>query len=129
MIEEFKKARIFSALSILINHKNGNLAKKHNTELNFFSNQLKKENFEGWFSSIDNKGTVEVALINDNNIFEIIKSIPLINNSNNGNMSNNQIKIKNWGIKYKVYSIENPVILNIHERYKNMILILKLKQN
>jgi hypothetical protein len=121
MVEEFKKARIFSSLSTLINHKNGNLAKKHNIELNFFSNKLKKENFDGWFSSIENKGTVEVALINDNNIFKIIESTPLMNNWNNGNINNNQVKIKNWGKKYKVYSIENPVIININERYKNMI--------
>ena len=44
-----------------------------------------------------------------------------MNNWNNGNMNNNQVKIKNWGKKYKVYIIENPVIININKRYKNMI--------
>jgi len=121
MVENLKKARIFSALSTLINHKNGNLAKRHNNELNFFSNQLIKENFDGWFSSIENKGNVEVALINNNNTFEIIDSHSLINNWNNGNINNNIVKIKNWGKKYKVYTVEYPIILNINERYKNMM--------
>ena len=121
MIEDIKKARIYSALSILINHKNGNLAKRHKEELEFFTKQLKKDNLDGWFSSIENKGTVEVSLINDKNLYEIVETEPLMNNWNNGNINNNVIKIKNWGMKYKVYSIEYPVIFNINERYKPML--------
>ena len=114
MIEEFKKLRIFSALNTFINHPNANLAKRHNKELNFFSNQLKKENFDGWFSSIENKGTVEVSLINDTNLFEILKSELYKNN-------NNKLNIKNWTKNYNISIIENNVILNINERYKDMI--------
>lgn len=121
MIEDIKKARIYSALSTLINHKNGNLAKRHKEELEFFTKRLKKENLDGWFSSIENKGTVEVALINDKNLYEIVETKALMNNWNNGNINNNVIKIKNWGTKYKVYSTEYPIILNINERYKPII--------
>ena len=121
MIEDIKKARIYSALSTLINHKNGNLAKRHKEELEFFTKQLKKENLDGWFSSIENKGTVEVALINNKNLYEIVETKALMNNWNNGNINNNVIKIKNWGTTYKVYSTEYPIIFNINERYKPMI--------
>lgn len=121
MIEDLKKGRIYSALSTLINHPNANLVKRHNKELYFFSNQLKKENFDGWFSSIEDKGTIEVALINNNNIFEILESKLLINNWKNGNINNNQLNIKNWGKIYKVYIIEKSIILCINERYKDII--------
>ena len=121
MIEDIKKARIYSALSTLINDKNGNLAKRHKEELDFFTKQLKKENLDGWFSSIENKGTVEVSLINDKNLYEIVETELLMNNWNNGNINNNVIKIKNWWRKYNVYSIEYPVIFNINERYKPML--------
>ena len=33
-----------------------------------------KENLDGWMSSIENKTTIEVSLINDSNIFEPIKT-------------------------------------------------------
>lgn len=116
MVEEFKKVRIYSALSVFINHPNSNLAKRHTKELIFFSEQLKKENFDGWFSSIENKGTVEVSLINDNSLFEIVKCDIFKNN----NKINNNLG-KNWGKNYEISIIHNPVILNINERYKDMI--------
>ena len=35
--------------------------------------KLESENFDGWFTSIENSATVEVCLLNDKNIFTIIK--------------------------------------------------------
>ena len=113
MVEEIKRVRIYSALSTFINHPNANLAKKHTNELFFFSEQLKKENFDGWFSSIENKGTVEVALMNDCNLYQILNCDLLKNN-------NNKINKKNWS-DYKICSMENPIILNINERIKDML--------
>jgi len=144
MIESFKKAKIYSALSNLRDHPNKNLAKKHISELFIFSKYLKKENFDGWFTSIENKGTVEAALLNNKNIFEILDltdfkntisremcskleegqgrfSEPFINNWRNGNISNNELNIKNWGKKYSVCTVSFNAILNINERYKEMI--------
>jgi hypothetical protein len=113
MVEDIKKVRIYSALSTFINHPNANLAKKHKKELYFFSEQLKKENLDGWFSSIENKGTVEVALINNNSLYEIMNCDLLKNN-------NNKINNKNWG-NYNIYTIKNPIILNINERFKDIL--------
>ena len=121
MIEDCKKARIYSALSILINHPNCNLAKKHKDQLIIFSKELKKEGFNGWFSSIENKGTVEVSLINNQNLYEVIKTEDFTNNWKNGNINDNKINIKNWGKKYEICTIQNPVIMNLNSRYENII--------
>ena len=121
MIEDFKKARIYSALSTLTNHPNANLSKKHKDQLIIYSKELKKEGFNGWFSSIENKGAVEVALINDESLFEVIKSEDFINNWKNGNINCNKINLKNWGRKYEICTIESPVKMNLNSRYENMI--------
>ena len=121
MIEAFKKARIYSALSTLTNNPNANLAKKHKDQLIIFSNELKKTGFNGWFSSIENNGTVEVALINIENVFEVIKSEDFINNWKNGNINSNKINVKDWGKKYEICTITNPIIMNLNRRYENMI--------
>lgn len=123
MIDYIGKTHIFSSLEKLIDHPNKNLAKKHNDILKIIVKELKKENFNGWFSSIENKSHVEVALINNKNIYEIIETNNLKRNWRNGyynNNNNNKIEKKNWG-KYKICSIEIPVILNINKKYKEML--------
>jgi len=123
MIDHIAKIKIYSSLEDFIEHPNKNLAKKHDFILKEMSKKLKKENLDGWFSSIENKSNVEVALINDKNIYEIYDSKEFKKNWNNGYYSgdNNEIIVqKRWG-KYKISIIENPVILNINKKYKNMI--------
>lgn len=113
MIESCNKARIFSSLNLFTDHPSLNLAKKYPDQLYCYVNELKKENFDGWFSSIENKVTVEVALINDPTLFEIIKTEKLQRVWRNGG----EDRLKDWGKKFNICTIENPVILNIHERY------------
>ena len=74
MINECKKAKIFSSLNLFTNHPNLNLAKKDEKQLFCYVNELIKENLDGWISSIENKTSIEVSLINDSNIFEPIKT-------------------------------------------------------
>jgi hypothetical protein len=122
MIDSLKKAKIYFGLNNITNYPNKNLSKKNKSELIILSNILKKENFDGWFSSIDNnKGTVEAVFINDPNIFEIIESLPLINNWRNGYFNNDVLNIKNWGKKYSVCTINYSALLNINEKYREMI--------
>jgi hypothetical protein len=117
MINNIIKARIFSSLNLFTTHPSLNLAKKYNNNLLCYVTKLKEDKLDGWFSSIENKMSVEVALINDNNIFEIIKTEKLERNWNNGNYN----RLKNWGIKYNICSIQNPVILRLNIRYKKML--------
>jgi hypothetical protein len=123
MVDEIIKNKILSNLNSFTNHKNGIMIKRHNNILKLFSTKLKKENFDGWFSSIEDKSAVEVALINNDDIFEVVKTEELKRNWRNGNCANqNNIKIpKNWGYLYPISTIERPVKLKINLRYKKMI--------
>ena len=121
MIDSIRKTYIFSSLHKFITSLNENLAKKNDNNLKCFVEELKKENFDGWFSSIENKSSVEVSLINDTNIYEIIKTEELKRNWRNGNYLNNIITIKNWGTKYKIYTIDYPVIFKLNKRFKKLI--------
>jgi hypothetical protein len=125
MIDCIGKTHIFSSLNKLINHPKKNLAKTENKVLTEITKDLKNENYDGWFSSIENKSHVEVALINNKNIYEIIETKKLKRNWSNGyynnNNNNNSIIKKNWGKIYKISCIETPVILNINKKYKKMI--------
>ena len=121
MIDEFKKAKIFSSLNLFTNHPNLNLAKKHNNQLYCYVKELIKENLDGWMTSIENKTTIEVSLINDSNIFKPIKTEKLKRNWRNGNLYEDEKKLKLWGKKYSICTIEKPVILFLNDRYKKMI--------
>lgn len=88
-------------------------------------NELKKETFDGWFSYIENKGFVEIALINDKKLFEVIDTQKLNRNWSNGNNLNNKITVKNWRKKYEICTIKTPIALNINKKYESMIIKYK----
>jgi len=62
-IKDFRKAHINSSLNELSNNSDY-LSKLKNTRKYCFREYLLKEDFDGWFSSIENRTTIEVALIN-----------------------------------------------------------------
>jgi hypothetical protein len=78
---------------------------------------MKQEGFQGWFSSIEGRTAIEVALINDPTIFEAISSEPMVYDWNHGTPSNNYNKY--WGTQYPV--TERPLEFRVHSRYKEMI--------
>jgi len=121
MIENFRKTFIFSSLNIFSNHPNLNLAKKNDNNLKSYVKELKKENFDGWFTSIENKSSIEVALINDNSLFEVIKTEEFSRNFRNGNNLNNIITTKNWGKKYPICSIEYPLTFKINNKFQQLL--------
>jgi hypothetical protein len=121
MIERFRKTYIFSSLNAFTNHPNLNLAKKNDNNLKSFVKKLGKDSFDGWFTSIENKGGVEVALVNDNSLFEIIKTEEFTRNWRNGNNLNNVITTKNWGTKYPICSIKYPIVFKINSRFQKFI--------
>jgi len=121
MIEDCKKLKILSSLNILTNHTYLTSAKLKKEQFVSYVEELKKENFDGWFTSIDNRAAVEIALINDKNIFDVIKTEKLNPYWRRGYYNNDTIVIKDWRTKYPVCCIEKPVILNIHNRFEIMI--------
>jgi len=123
MIDYIGRTHIFSSLNQILDHPSKNLAKLNFDFLKKMVKELKKEHFNGWFSSIENKSPVEIALINNKDIYEIIETKEIKKNWNNGHYSennNNIIILKKWG-KYKICTIEKPVILNINKKYEEII--------
>jgi hypothetical protein len=84
-------------------------------------NELIKENLDGWMSSIENKTTIEVSLINDSNIFEPIKTEKLKRNWRSSFFKDDEKIFKIWGKKYEICTIEKPVILYLNDRFRIMI--------
>ena len=121
MIDNFYKTRIYSSLNKLVNHPNKNLSKINNNQLKCYADILNNNNFDGWFSSIENKSTIEVALLNNKDLFEIIKSEKMTRNWRNANNLNNIITQKNWGKKYLIYTKQLPVIFKLPFKYKKII--------
>ena len=121
MIDGFKKTHVYSALNGLINKPGLNLAKMFDGNLECYSIKLHEERFDGWFSSIENKGSVEIALLNDPSIFSYSSSEILKRSWRNSNNFNNTIAIKNWGNLYPICTLKQPVILNINERFREPI--------
>lgn len=118
MIDNFKKTHIYSALNGIIHKPGLNLAKMFDSNLACYSQKLREEHFDGWFTSIENKGTVEIALLNDPSLYSYSSSEILKRNWRNSNNLNNVVSIKNWGKLYPICTQTQPAILNIHERFR-----------
>jgi len=110
MIEDFCKRRIISSLPIL--------AKQNNSFLSTILPKLKKDNFDGWVSSIENKAYTEVALLNSDDIFTVVKVEKLKKKWRNSNNIGNSISLKNWGTKYPIFT---NVRLHLHKDFKPKI--------
>ena len=121
MIEKIQKNLIFSSLHLFTKNEMGDFSKMNDKKLLLFSDKLKSNNFDGWFTSINNKINIEVALLNNRSLFELINSDKIDENWINSNYINNKIVQKNWGIKYPICTIKNPVIFIINERYKKQL--------
>jgi hypothetical protein len=86
-----------------------------------FLEKLQKENLDGWIASIENRSNVEVAIINDPNIFEVISFETLRKNWRNGNCLGGIPECKNWGILYPISSRSLPIVFQLNEKYRQLI--------
>lgn len=122
MVKDIINLRIISALPDIIDNEKNNLDKMNIEVLNNMKIILEKEYYDGWFSSIENKGTVEVALLNGKNIFEHIGYEKLIKAWRNGNCSDDgkEIYCKIWKSHYKLWFLENKIKMRVNKRYKKI---------
>jgi hypothetical protein len=121
MVKDIKDLSIISALPSLLNDENGSLTKMRDEKLLKFKDELIKENFDGWFSSIDIDKTkrinIEVYLINDSSIFRRKGNDKIYYNNKNLNLN----KIIDINHKFKICCWLNPIIFNINIKFKNII--------
>jgi hypothetical protein len=112
--------RIHSAFSNFFNIDKKNLLMVNKNKISEFVSKLNLTKLDGWFSSIEDKTGIEVALLNNKKLYKCIKA----NNFNsNWNFiyNNNNISYLNIGKKYKICTNEKPAILIINEKFRNNI--------
>lgn len=107
--------RIYSSFFNFFNDNKKNLLKINKNKVIRFTK------LDGWFSSIEDKIGIEVALLNNKELYECIK----VNNFNSnwnfiyGETNNNSYI--NLGTKYKICTIKKPAILIINEKFRKNI--------
>ncbi len=122
MIRNIKHMRIISSLNELLGSPNSNLAKMSYERIKTWLPYFHSESLDGWMSSIENKTTVEFAIVNDPSILKIISCSPIKFNWSNSTYTNNlEIIPKNWGTHYPIYSHTYKIKLNLHARFRSMI--------
>jgi hypothetical protein len=86
-----------------------------------FTNKLKEENLDGWITSTTDRFRVEIAIINNVDYYEIIKTKKIKKDWTNRYYVNNIINSKNYGINYPICSINRPIKFRLNKIYKSMI--------
>jgi hypothetical protein len=122
MVKYIHKMRIISSLNNYLGNQNTNLAKMDYEKIKCWIPFLKKENLDGWFSSIENKTAIEFAILNDPANLKIMECLPITFNWNNSTYNNSmELVPKKWGSKYLISSLTNPVKFILNSRYKQQI--------
>lgn len=85
------------------------------------SKDFLEEKLDGWFSSIENRSHIEVAIANDPTIFEAGSFEPLRRNWRNGNCLGRSATSKDWGEAYPISSRTLPLVFHLNARYRPLI--------
>jgi hypothetical protein len=125
MVSELKinksNKKKYSAFSNFFNQDKKNLSVINKNKITDFANKLNHTKLDGWFSSIEDKSGIEVALLNNKNLYECIGANNFNSNWNFIYENNNNKSYINIGKKYKICTIEKPAILIINEKFRNNI--------
>jgi len=123
MVKKIRNNTLLSAIDDIIQYKKYISSKKN--LLKEVSKNFIENNLDGWFCSIRSgvRGfkNVEIALLNNYELYEIIKTTKLEKDWKHSFIKNNEVIPKYWGEKYKICINEIPVLLNLNIRYKKMI--------
>lgn len=104
-------------------HYQKNLTKMFKNVQRRLRTRLEKEHYDGWFTSIENGRTVEVALFSGINIYSHIGYEKMKSKSwRNCNNSSGKSVYKKWGRVYKISFLKKRAQLYVNHRYKKMFL-------
>lgn len=122
MINAIHRLRILSALNTFIEDNNLNLAKQNSTKIQKWLPRFQEAGLDGWFTSIENKSTIEFAIRTDPSVLKILECHPIrLNWKNSWYTQDMNIIPKNWGTAYPLSSLEKPVKFILNSRFKPMI--------
>lgn len=123
MVEAIRRGRIFSALRYLLSgaHSN-NLLKTNNALVNTWMPKLNEAGFDGWFTSIENKGEVEVAIKNEPGLLKLVECGPVQRDWINAPLGPGEtILPKIWGTRYPLKPGRRPIRFYLNRRFESMI--------
>ena len=125
MISLIFNTKVYSSLSNYIDSNNTNLAKIDFERIHTWIPHLHHENLDGWFSSIENKYAIELAIINDPSILKIVECNPIQHNWKNSKYMNNdptkELIPKYWGTVYPLTIQHSPLRMLLNSRYRTQI--------
>lgn len=121
MISQIKRSRVFSSLNRFLTSGNTNMAKMDYERIKTWLPYLKKENLDGWFSSIQNGFTIELAIIGTQDRLKLIECNPIQYSWANSKYLNDSIEPKNWGTYYPISTKYLPLKMFLNSRYSSQI--------
>jgi hypothetical protein len=99
-----------------------NLKKQDYNNIRMWLPYLQAEQFDGWFSSIENRTAIEFAIVNDPSILKFVECSPIVFNWNIMYNSPNNVNYETyWGTSYPISTITLPAILILNKRYRAQI--------
>ncbi len=127
-----KRKNILPVLDEILECKKDYYRRIEDESLKDISDLLKKNNLDGYFSTKThgNKRHIytEIGLINDLNIYSIVKTSELKRCWSELYIEKCDKRIKRWDNKYKICSIERPIQFDLNIRYKDLIDISKAQE-
>ena len=121
MVSLIKRFRVFSSLNKFLPSDHTNMAKMDYGNIQTWLPFLKKEKLDGWFSSIQNGFTIELAILGSTDCLKIIACNPIQYNWGNSKYVHDRIEPKHWGILYPISAKHLPWKLILNSRYKSQI--------
>ena len=121
MINDIRQMRVFSSLDEFIERPGNNLAKMRTDNLRRYVPFLRKESFDGWFSTIKAGTAVEIALINDSALYAITSCSPITWDWRNSKYIGERLIPKHWGNAYTVSTRTHPAKLTLNAAFRSKI--------
>jgi hypothetical protein len=123
MMEDFVQTKIMPVLDKLSGRPGQNLSKRDAANIACYATHLDRNEFDGWISTINGKTAVEVALLNQDDIFEVTSPSEQIRRFDWKNVniddSTGEYIPKVWGTKFPI-SVVNP-IFHLNSRLRTHI--------
>lgn len=121
LIEGFDRERILSLIKFETNEENILEFKKNKEKMIDYKNKLLDKKLDGFITSFDNSGIIEIAINNKYGIYKKIKTRKLKKDWINGYEKDGKIIEKYWGSEYKISRIKDNIDLILDKVLKREI--------
>jgi len=117
MVGGFSGVRLLPLLDTIIGQPGNNLVKRYDQNLACYVRHLQAEKFDGWFSTIEGKSQVEVALINSPGVYEVGPSHRIGTPNWNRDLAGPEIQ-RRFGLRFPISLFNAPATLTLNSRFR-----------